>query len=288
VWHSVVLSVYLYTPRNAPLPSILSYNFAASVMPGFTARFSDPSACGRSLCGQMPGIDRSPLATAAFQHAMGHSHKRSHHASSSDTAPCRSRSFDTAFRSLTTTLAPPLRGQCSWPAPSTPHQTPSRIRSIPDSSAPFGFEAEPGRCQHPEPAIRADLQRSRPAPSIPHRKFPRTRSIRGSSAPFGFEAEPGRCQCPEPVFRVILRRSRLFPGLHSPSGSLSKTFRIQAFNRFPFGKPASPDVRLPRVTRCFLLRFRYRLLDRLPGLKLASSGSTIVPPKNSNTVPSSP
>jgi hypothetical protein len=147
----------------------------------------DPSACRRSLCGQMLRKVGSPLATAAFQQAMGHSHKRSVTACPFWTASSRSRIFGTAFRSLTTTLAPPLRGLCSWPAPSNPCRISSRNRSIPSSSAPFGFEAE-----------------------------------------------PGRRQCPEPVFRADLQRSRIFPDLHSPSGPLTTTFRIKAFNRFPY------------------------------------------------------
>jgi hypothetical protein len=115
----------------------------------------DPSACRRSLCGQMLRKVGSPLATAAFQQAMGHSHKRSVTACPFWTASSRSRIFGTAFRSLTTTLAPPLRGLCSWPAPSNPRRISSRNRSIPSSSAPFGFEAEPGRRQCPEPVFRA-------------------------------------------------------------------------------------------------------------------------------------
>jgi hypothetical protein len=44
--------------------------------PGFTVRFSDPSACGRSLCGEMLRINRLSLAITAFQHVTGHSNKR--------------------------------------------------------------------------------------------------------------------------------------------------------------------------------------------------------------------
>ena len=84
----------------------------------------------------------------------------------SDTASRRSRNLDTAFRSLTTTLAPPVRGQCSWPAPSFPHRRLSRTRSIPGSSAPFGFEAEPGRRQRPEPVFRSRLQHSELFPDL--------------------------------------------------------------------------------------------------------------------------
>lgn len=41
---------------------------------------------------------------------------------SSRLASCRSRKLGTAFRSPVTTLSPPLRGQCSRPAPSLPHR----------------------------------------------------------------------------------------------------------------------------------------------------------------------
>ncbi len=54
-------------------PFALSSNpTAAKKCPGFTVRFSDPSACGRSLCNAMPRIIPSPLATAAFQQTLGH------------------------------------------------------------------------------------------------------------------------------------------------------------------------------------------------------------------------
>jgi len=39
-------------------------------------RFSDPSACGRSLCGQMLRIDRLSLAVTAFRRVTGQCHKR--------------------------------------------------------------------------------------------------------------------------------------------------------------------------------------------------------------------
>ncbi len=44
--------------------------------PGFTVRLSDPSACGRSLCGEVLRINRLSLAIAAFQQAMGLSRRR--------------------------------------------------------------------------------------------------------------------------------------------------------------------------------------------------------------------
>jgi hypothetical protein len=43
----------------------------------------------------------------------------------------------------------PLRSQCSRPAPSIPRRIPSRIRSIADSFAPFGFEADSGAISLP-------------------------------------------------------------------------------------------------------------------------------------------
>jgi hypothetical protein len=61
--------------------------------------------------------------------------------SSSDSASRRSRNLDTAFRSLTTTLSPPLQGQRSRPAPSFPHRKLPRIRSIP--TAPLRSVSRP-------------------------------------------------------------------------------------------------------------------------------------------------
>jgi hypothetical protein len=54
-------------------------------------------------------VDRPSLAIKAFQHMTGHSYQRV----PADRLSCRSRNFDTAFRSLATTLSPPLRGQRS-------------------------------------------------------------------------------------------------------------------------------------------------------------------------------
>ena len=96
--------------------------------------------------GKQGAPEKQFIVRRCCQPATGHSNQRI----IIGPAPCRSRNLDTAFRSLTTTLSPPLRGQCSWPAPSFPHRRLLRIRSIPGSSAPFGFEAEPGRRQCPE------------------------------------------------------------------------------------------------------------------------------------------
>jgi len=57
-----------------------------------------------------------PLAVAAFQPAPGRCNKRF----LGGLISVRSRKLGTAFHSPVTTLAPPLRGQCSWPAPSIP------------------------------------------------------------------------------------------------------------------------------------------------------------------------
>jgi hypothetical protein len=108
-------------------------------------------------------VDRPSLAIRAFRHMTGHSYQRV----PADRLSCRSRNLDTAFRSLATTLSPPLRGQRSWPVPSIPHRRLPRTRSIQNSSAPFGFEAEPGRCQRPAPVSRVHLQRSRSFPRSP-------------------------------------------------------------------------------------------------------------------------
>jgi len=48
-----------------------------TVPPGFTARFSDPSACGRSLCSRMDVKDCLSLAATAFQPVTGHSNQPS-------------------------------------------------------------------------------------------------------------------------------------------------------------------------------------------------------------------
>lgn len=61
------------TPRNPSEHCVSRLAGAQKKCPGFTVRFSDPSACGRSLCGQMPRINRLSLAAAAFQPAPGHS-----------------------------------------------------------------------------------------------------------------------------------------------------------------------------------------------------------------------
>jgi hypothetical protein len=160
------------------LPGGNGFYRAQKKCPGFTVRFSDPSACGRSLCGQMSGISRSPLAITAFQHATGHCTKSSAPRVLIGQTPCRSRKLDTAFRSLTTTLSPPLRGQRSWPAPSFPHRKSSRIRSTSGSFAPFGFEAESGRCQRPKPVIRANIQRSRFIPGLHSLSGPLAKTLR--------------------------------------------------------------------------------------------------------------
>ena len=63
-------------------------------------------------------IHRLPLAVDAFRRAPGQCKKRVFNRPAS----CRSRKLGTAFRSPVTTLSPPLRGQCSRPAPSFPRR----------------------------------------------------------------------------------------------------------------------------------------------------------------------
>lgn len=92
--------------------------------------------------------------------------------------PCRSRNLGTAFRSLATTLSPPLRGQSSWPAPSLPPRKLPRVRSIPGSFAPSGFEAEPGRDPRPEPVSRVNFQCSRSLPGLHSPSGPLTKPSR--------------------------------------------------------------------------------------------------------------
>jgi len=47
-----------------------------TVRQSLAVRFSDPSACGRSLCGKMLRINSSSLSAAAFQPATGHSNQQ--------------------------------------------------------------------------------------------------------------------------------------------------------------------------------------------------------------------
>jgi len=75
---------------------------------------------------------RLALTGNAFQRAPGQCTKRVFNKTS-----CRSRKLGTAFRSLVTTLSPPLRGQRSQPAPSLPRQNifanpfdPELLRSV--------------------------------------------------------------------------------------------------------------------------------------------------------------
>jgi hypothetical protein len=127
---------------------------------------SDRSTHSHAECsfrGQALRITRPSLAAAAFRPAAGQSNGRV----LIGYAPCRSRNLGTVFRSLATTLSPPLRGQRSRPAPSIPHRKPSQIRSTHGSFAPLGFEAIAGRSQRREPVICADFQRSCDPPG-PH------------------------------------------------------------------------------------------------------------------------
>ena len=82
-------------------------------------------------------IPRLPLADRAFQRTPGQCHKRI----LNGLASSRSRKLGTAFRSPVTTLSPPLRGQCSRPAPSLPRRSFPRIRSI--AALPLGSVSKP-------------------------------------------------------------------------------------------------------------------------------------------------
>jgi len=82
-------------------------------------------------------IPRLPLAAGTFQRPSGQCNKRI----LSGFASCRSRKLGTVFRSPVTTLSPPLRGQCPWPAPSIPHKSIPPARSI--SSSPLGSVSKP-------------------------------------------------------------------------------------------------------------------------------------------------
>ena len=66
-------------------------------------------------------------------------------------ASSRSRKLGTAFRSPVTTLAPPLRGQCSCPVPSLPRRKSPRIRSIGTLSLSSVSKPKPGECQRADP-----------------------------------------------------------------------------------------------------------------------------------------
>ena len=102
-----------------------------------------------------------PLAVVAFLRAPGQCNKRF----LSGHIPVRSRKLGTAFRSLVTTLSPPLRGQRSWPAPSNPHTNFAPIRSI--SGSPLGSVSKP----QPGEFITLDPLSTRysHAPMTPHR-----------------------------------------------------------------------------------------------------------------------
>jgi hypothetical protein len=83
---------------------------------------------------------RLPLARAAFQRAQGQCKKRV----LNRLASCRSRKLGTAFRSLATTLSPPLRGQSSRPAPSLPRRRLFANPFDPEFLRSIRFRNEPG------------------------------------------------------------------------------------------------------------------------------------------------
>jgi len=85
----------------------------------------------------MGRIPRLPLAAGAFQRTPGRCTKRI----VSGLASCRNWKLGTTFRSLVTTLSPPLRGRRSRPAPSIPHNSPALTRSI--SGSPLSSVSKP-------------------------------------------------------------------------------------------------------------------------------------------------
>jgi hypothetical protein len=106
-------------------------------------------------------IPHLPLAVAAFQRAPGRCRKRF----LSGLASVRSRKLGTAFRSLVTTLSPPLRGRRSRPAPSIPRTCFAPIRSIQGSPLGSVSKPQPGEFITLDPLSTRCLR----APATPHR-----------------------------------------------------------------------------------------------------------------------
>ena len=86
--------------------------------PGFTARLSEPPAC--SAFDPRPDAPESIVSHSPATPFGAHRVRVTD--ASSIPASRRSRKLGTAFRSPATTLSPPLRGQCSRPAPSLPRR----------------------------------------------------------------------------------------------------------------------------------------------------------------------
>jgi len=100
-------------------------------------------------------IPHLSLTGDAFQRTLGSSQKMHLSRVASD----RSRKLGTAFRSLATTLSPPLRGRSSQPAPSIPHNSFSRpVRSQALRSTRFRSRA--GRIPNLRPVVNSCLLRS--------------------------------------------------------------------------------------------------------------------------------
>jgi len=120
-----------HSPRGFPLPTL-------EFPPEFTARLSEPPACSafdlRRNAPDSVSVARRWRFSAirrvnATKHILSGLRSR------------RSRKLGTAFCSPVTTLAPPLRGQCSRPAPSIPR---TKSRAGPFDlrlSTRFGFDA---------------------------------------------------------------------------------------------------------------------------------------------------
>ncbi len=107
-------------------------------------------------------IDVSSLAITAFQHETGHSYKLILNGYSIQPEPESRYGLSLAHNDAFATIARSTFLTCTFVSAS---ETP-RIRSIPSSFAPFGFEAEPGRFQHPEPVTRFDLPCPRFIPGL--------------------------------------------------------------------------------------------------------------------------
>jgi hypothetical protein len=122
---------------------------------------------------------------------------------------CRSRKLGTAFRSPVTTLSPPLRGQCSRPAPSIPRRrffaNPFHRKLL--RSVRFS-KTETGRIHRFRPVVRAALRRSR--------------DVIRSPLPFRFFNLPDQSVQPAPSQEARLARRWLF---QLPGASLSMSPR---------------------------------------------------------------
>jgi hypothetical protein len=101
-------------------------------------------------------IDRFPLAATAFRPVTGHCKKLVFNGLGIQPEPESRYGLSLAHNDAFATIARSTFLACTFGSLSET----LAIRSIPGSSAPSGFEAEPGRRQCPEPVIRANLQYS--------------------------------------------------------------------------------------------------------------------------------